>query len=279
VGIDELKRRLGVSRGDTEKKATGKPAIVHRLAAASERAVKQLDSDIPESEGVDIQASASSHSSKSGVPPGDTSAGLRKKPDLSGLVSQKQASVSQGKQSVSQNRASVSQGYTFYLKKKKNEEEENTPLPPSQAMGGLFPDGPESSLPPDPKTSNRNNLPVKRRAPAAMSESALAEAVAKVMRECNLSEPRLGPVIERAMRTEAAKTDEATGWNGIAERMIAAQRLYVQLGRDGVLRVTVRVRRFLAEGLWRDDGLWAIDREALNRRQNARIGSYEGGPG
>lgn len=278
VGIGELKRRISVPPWDTKMKPAQRPAVLKRIAAGSDIPAERQHSPTSQAARVEPPSKAPRASGKTGVSRWDTKAGLRKKPGLSPFVSQKQGFVSQEKLVVSQKRGFVSQGEALYLKKKKKEEEENTPLPPSQAKGVLFPDLPDDSLP-SPGTSNRKIPPARGRVPEPAYDPAVSLAVAKVMRECNLSEPRLGPVIERAMRSEAAKTDERPNWNDIAERISKAQRWYVHLGRAGVLRVTVRVRRFLAEGLWRDDGLWNIDQARLDRLNQATLGTYQGGTG
>ena len=99
------------------------------------------------------------------------------------------------------------------------------------------------------------------------------EAVRKVMRECSLSDPRLAPVIERALVAEGTKTDEAADWNEIAERMIRNRNEYARVGRLGLLRFgPYRVSRFFAEGIWADDGLWGYDEQRLERYRASRVG-------
>lgn len=100
-----------------------------------------------------------------------------------------------------------------------------------------------------------------------------AEAVAKVMRECNLSARRMAAVILAAMRLERSKSDDPPAWNSIAERMIARQRSYVDYSGRGYLRFGVGMRKFFAEGLWVDDELWAIDWRKLREESRARVGT------
>ena len=142
--------------------------------------------------------------------------------------------------------------------------ETTTPLTPLRSEGGTA----GVSVP--ASRSRRKDLPDEGQKPEDVRD--LAAAVAKVKRECSLSEPRLHWVIDRAMREEAAKTDEAAKWNEIGERMIAAWLEYVELGRLNVLRYPVRPRRFFAEGLWRNKGLWVFDEDTARRLREANRG-------
>lgn len=94
----------------------------------------------------------------------------------------------------------------------------------------------------------------------------LNAAVAKVMRECSLSNPRLAPVIERALRAESDRVGIAPNWNEIAERMIAARAEYLAIGDKGMLSFTVGPRKFFADGIWLNTGAWAIDLKEKRRR-------------
>jgi hypothetical protein len=86
-------------------------------------------------------------------------------------------------------------------------------------------------------------------------------AVAKVMRECNLSNPRLVRVIRAAMETQRAKSDAPPDWNAIAELMIERQRLFV--GDADLMRHSVGPRKFFAEGYWIDRELWPYDQAKI----------------
>ena len=153
----------------------------------------------------------------------------------------------------------------------------NTPQPPSKSRGanGLSqcqPDQNESSQP-DAEATPRNASGERGASGAGLQERELQEAGAKVMRECNLSDPRLLRVICTAIASFRAKTDDPIACNRVAERMIETQRLYVADGE--MMSYRPGMRKFFAHGLWLDRELWPYDRGALKdlqMRANARIG-------
>lgn len=92
--------------------------------------------------------------------------------------------------------------------------------------------------------------------------SAADAAVAKVMRECSLSNPRLDRVIYRAMEAEHALSDAAVVWNATAERMIHAWREFGSVAQ--LMRHSVGARKFFSEGMWCNWKLWPYDRQAVS---------------
>lgn len=105
-------------------------------------------------------------------------------------------------------------------------------------------------------------LPGEREGVGCAGCSAAAEAVAKVMRECSLSNPRLDRVIYRAMEAEHALSDAAVVWNATAERMIHAWREFGSVAQ--LMRHSVGARKFFSEGMWCNWKLWPYDRQAVS---------------
>jgi Helix-turn-helix domain len=99
-------------------------------------------------------------------------------------------------------------------------------------------------------------------------EQGLVESTAKVMRQCNLTEPRLEPVIRRALAAWCAKTgaDQASG----VKLMIENQREFVRLGE--YMRHSLGWRKFFAQGHWIDWQTWPLDQARLQQRSGARVG-------
>lgn len=99
-------------------------------------------------------------------------------------------------------------------------------------------------------------------------DAALRDCAAKVMRECNLSDPRLEPVILRALTAWCAK--ERAEPDAGAVLMIENQREFVRLGE--FLRHSLGWRKFFAQGYWVDWKLWPLDQARLAQGANARTG-------
>jgi hypothetical protein len=119
----------------------------------------------------------------------------------------------------------------------------NTPLPPSKSRG-------ERS---EAEAATRN----------VSEQGSCEEAVDKVMRECDLSDPRLRKVIASAMRAYQAKTDEPADCNATAELMIKQRTMYAR--EADVLKYTIGVRKFFAHGVWCDMRLWPYDQQRLDQ--------------
>jgi helix-turn-helix protein len=122
---------------------------------------------------------------------------------------------------------------------------QNTPLPPTSRGDG---------------TSFGSRPSVKNELPAACEA-----AVRKVMRELNLSERRMVPVIQRAIEAYRAKTDDPPNCNAVAELMVRSRGDY--LGHGELLKYQVGVRKFFANGLWADSRQWVLDKEELQRQR------------
>lgn len=168
------------------------------------------------------------------------------------------------------------------IKRKKKEEEVLNPPTPLASKGGVLPEiRAGAAAPEEPKTgngkSNGEDLAGEgqeqkpRRRQKQEQDPERAEAVAKVMRECDLSDPRLEPAIDAAMLREAGRTDERPKWNAIAEAMAEHYRLYCE--SLPLMRYPVGPRKFFAHGLWKADGRWPWDQKRLERHRNARIGT------
>jgi hypothetical protein len=264
VGVDALKARVGVLRGNTDPETVGVGTIdtpdgngeshAHSLAGRDDANRTTLT-------GILLDRKPPARSGEDGVPPGNTEEVRWKSNGSEGAVFQKQAPVFQKEASVFQNGGSY---------KEEEEEEDKDSTPPTPASGGVV-----SSIATSrhPGKSNGKNLPGEALTLDPEGARAMQDAVAKVMRECSLSEPRLAVVIERAMLTEASGADDTPDWNGIAEAMIEARALHSQYARAGLIPYPKSVRRFFAEGLWKDHGVWGIDHAEVERRRNARIGS------
>jgi hypothetical protein len=166
------------------------------------------------------------------------------------LVVQKTASVVQKTPSVVQN-----QGVP--LIKEEEEEEQYSPQPPSQAREGFLP-----SL----VASADGNSQSKKPSHDGNAAKDVRAAISKAMRECNLSDPRMTTVIDRAMRLEAEKTDAAPDWNAIAERM--AKNYGEYLANLHLMASKPGPRKFFAHGMWADQRKWPWDeKERRTRRQ------------
>lgn len=100
-------------------------------------------------------------------------------------------------------------------------------------------------------------------------------ALAKVKRECGISNPRLERVLGDAMTAELDRADAPEGGWGegdfavVADRMVQAHRMLAKVGGNGLLFRRPKVREFFGEGLWRDDGLWPWNEVAL--RESKRL--------
>lgn len=252
VGISELRSRLGAPQGGTDYE--GELSVKDGKRVATPAQTSSLLGNVIKTTRIDQSnaAMAPEGSDRVGAPEGGTDADPRKITLLDILVPQKPASVPQKQGLVPQ--------IGGVLFKEEKEEEFNTPLPPSQAKGGLLP-----SLAAGSETKSKNNgLPDERRGVGDADDRVVAGAVAKVMRECGLSAPRLGPVIEAAMRLEASTTDEAPNWNSIAERMTASYARYLSLMH--LMAFKPGARKFFAEGMWSDERKWPWDEKRLNER-------------
>ncbi len=146
-----------------------------------------------------------------------------------------------------------------------------TPLPPSRGEGVERGAGQAA-----PKAEDATKSPAEARARNAVGGGAICrESVAKVLRECNLSDPRLEGVIAKAMALEHSKSDAPPDCNATAERMIAS---YERYERDAPLMAyRPGARKFFAHGLWRSRDLWPYDARKLaeaRTRSGATVGMY-----
>jgi hypothetical protein len=137
---------------------------------------------------------------------------------------------------------SQSEGSHLYSKTQDTKLQDNNPLPPSQANGEFV----------SPSSSSKD-LP------------ACEVAVRKVMRELNLTERRMIPVIARAIEGYRAKTDDPPNCNAVAELMVAARQNYMGLGE--LLRCPVGVRKFFGLGVWANSQEWVLDKDELRRQR------------
>lgn len=106
---------------------------------------------------------------------------------------------------------------------------------------------------------------------ACGSCAAADAAVAKVMRECNLSNARLARVIRAQLElARSQRNAPVEEWDASAMRMVGRIRLY--RADTELLRFTVGMRKFLEDGLWLNVDAWPYDQKLLDRMRNARIG-------
>lgn len=136
------------------------------------------------------------------------------------------------------------------FKYKTQDSKTNTPLPPS-SRGELVSTTAEAN--------SRN----------AVEPEELA-AVHLVMRECNLSNPRLEPVVARAIATQRRKTDAPENPMRIAEQMVEMHREFAKSGH--LMRFRMGVRKFFSDGLCVDSNLWPWDYGRIEQMRCARVG-------
>ena len=169
--------------------------------------------------------------------------------------------VAQDATDLSQNEAgyetdlSQSEGSHLYSKTQDTKLQDNNPLPPSQANGDCARMA--------GKPAAKNEMP------------ACEEAVRKVMRELNLTERRMVPVIAHAIESYRAKTDDPPNCNAVAEMMVKARHEYLE--HEELLKFQVGVRKFFAHGIWADPRQWVFDHEKYeesSRRVMASLGTY-----
>lgn len=122
----------------------------------------------------------------------------------------------------------------------KNPNKSNTPQPPSKSRG----------------VSGEETRPVPEQRPALLGERSACAAVQLVMRECDLADRRLAPVIENALRAYAAKSGNRELLE-IARVMIKSRKEF--LSHAHLMRYTIGPRKFFAHGLWNDDRQWPYD--------------------
>jgi hypothetical protein len=260
VGIEELRRRLGAPQGGTDFAEAGEDQAKNDASAVAQTAVPSGDASKPALNETLRVAKAPASSGKNGAPRWGTSRVSVETRLVDLLVPQKQASVPQKTASVPQKRGS--------LFKEEKEEEFNTPLPPSQAMGGLLPNIAASAAP-NPKDKDQSKGPpgdgtvAGGKAVAVDDAWAVGRSVLKVQRECGLNSPRLTPAIERAMRSEAAKSDALANWNAIAERMIKSYKIWLE--SQDLLAYKPGAKRFFDE-YWDDQRKWPWDEKRLREK-------------
>lgn len=126
-----------------------------------------------------------------------------------------------------------------------NPNKDTTPQPPSKSRGA----------------SGEEARPVPEQRPALLGERSACAAVQLVMRECDLTDRRMAPVIENALRGYAAKKGNRELLE-IAALMVANRKDY--LAHSTLMRHPVGPRKFFAHGLCFDDRLWPWD-QALVR--------------
>jgi hypothetical protein len=241
VGIAELRGRLGVPLGDTKEEESVGYATEQGEFPGAQSHAGEASTPVPATVAALLAAKAPGGAGRDGVPRGDTEGHLRKIALPPEPVSQKQPSVSQKEPSVSQNG-----GFLF---KEEKEEEQYSPVVPSQARGRL----------PSLHASANGDKPKQK----PSHDAELEAAVAKVQRECGLSGRRIGSTIEAAMRLHASKVDEAANWNAIAELMIRKYTTFIQ--HQEFMSYKVLAPRFFAE-LWDDHRKWPYDEKRWRER-------------
>lgn len=262
LGDAEMRRRLGVPEGDSGGEGGGSGSPSDATPADAQRRATGDDAQDERREVPAAAAGDSEGSGGAGVPPGDSGEVAPEsveKPDFSTL-SELLLSQKPGGTVPETPGDCPTDGAPLILNLSRNL---NTPLPP--ASGGGVLDSISASVVLEDEVQEQK-LPSEGEGQGRNDAEALRAAVAKVMREANFSDPRLEPVIERAMRVEASKTDDAPNWNGIAEHMCEARAEYSRLSRDGCLRFgPYRMDKFFAGGIWIDSGLWGIDHQRTRR--------------
>jgi hypothetical protein len=96
----------------------------------------------------------------------------------------------------------------------------------------------------------------------------ISEATQKVMRDLNLTDSSLKPVIQAVLINQDGKPEMET-----AEQMVKVYRQYLGLGQKGLLRYTWKPATFFSQGHWANDGSWPIDKERMAEIQRSRVGS------
>lgn len=125
-----------------------------------------------------------------------------------------------------------------------NPNKDNNPLPPSNSKGECV-----------------------SRSSSERVAKACDDAVRKVMRELDISNPRMERVIACAIVAFRAKTDDPPDCNAVAENMIARRKGYLEWDRNNLLKYQVGVRKFFADGVWADDRQWVLDKDELRRQR------------
>ena len=106
------------------------------------------------------------------------------------------------------------------------------------------------------------------------------DAVAKVLRECGLADPRgrgMTRVVGAAMDLHFERSDEPRNWNALAEAMIVAYEDFLKIGH--LLRYRVGPKTFFAGGMWNDDRKWPWDQKAVRENRQSRVGTSRQGSG
>src|ERR1700733_2005617 len=132
----------------------------------------------------------------------------------------------------------------------------NNPQPPSKSKGASFETEGENAA----KRSGAE----RSSGDATTRNLVCEESVAKVMRECSLSNPRMERVIRRAMATERARMQgkQAFDCNATAELMVANFNQFCQ--HTHLMRHSLGTRTFFAENYWRNDSRWPYDEKKLS---------------
>lgn len=104
------------------------------------------------------------------------------------------------------------------------------------------------------------------------------DAVAKVLRECGLADPRgrgVTKVVGAAMDTHFERSPEAgkaepRNWNALAEQMTAAYKGFLKVKH--LMALHVGPRGFFADGMWNDDRKWPWDQKLRKESEKRQIG-------
>jgi hypothetical protein len=250
LGTAELKKRLdGVSSVPAGNSGGKEPDPVPPAEGAADDAQGRADGVDAPSDGANPKSQEEAAPASAGqqtVPGGNTSNGGKSPVEMSLAefhVFQKQGGT------VPKKGGSRSSEEGPFNKVLNLSSLKTPPLPP---QGGRLP-----SLTANADGKSKNQKP-------PHDAKGLAAAVAKVQRECGLSGGRIGGVIEGSMLLEGGKTDELPNWNAIAERMIAAYKLF--LAQQDSMAYKVMAPRFFAE-LWDDGRKWPWDEKKLEARK------------
>jgi hypothetical protein len=245
VGIAELNRRLGGPAGTTDKDRYPTDQELEGMAEGADPASMGGQTSKAAVGEAAKGAKAPAASGENGGPRWTTGRPAVETTLLDLLVVQKTASVVQ-------KTPLVVHPEPFF--KEEEEEDKYSPLPLSQAKGGLLPNLSASVV--DGNHDKNKKTP--------HDAKGLAAAVAKVLRECSLSTPRLDRVIEAAMRLDAAKTDGPPNWNAVAESMVKSYAIWLQ--DQHLMAFKPGSRKFFHE-YWNDQRKWPYDEKRVSERR------------
>jgi hypothetical protein len=247
VGNAELQRRLSVPPGNSGKNEGGSAPDQEDVQDDAESRTDGVDKSSTVNDVAAAVAKAPAGSQAPTVPVGNSEADSVQNADLNPALFQKGGgTVPKEGGYCSSEKAPLIKNLSILT---------TSPLTPTQARGGRLRSVAASVEGRPPEKSK--DLPVE--------DQDLHAAVVLVMRESNLSNPRMVKTITLAMRTHAARTDEKPDWNAIAERMVRGYTAYLE--NKHLMKFPVGVKKFFDDGLWLDDRRWPWDEHRVREQK------------